>query len=80
MAKANKHNRRAKKLKQRKATTGSKFSKSIDAMSGFGMTMTQKFAQASAAGADSIIDMDNPFGPQVWFKQDNQWVKQVINF
>jgi hypothetical protein len=80
MAKANKHNRRAKKLKQRKATTGSKFSKSINVMSGFGMSMTQKFHQAASAGADSIIDLDNPFGPQMWFKEGNQWVKQVINF
>lgn len=80
MAKANKHNRRAKKLKQRKATTGSKFSKSINVMPGFGMSMTQKFHQAASAGADSIIDLDNPFGPQLWFKEGNQWVKQVINF
>jgi hypothetical protein len=83
MAKANKHNRRAKKLKQRKATTGSKlkattgskFSKSIDIMSGFGMSIHQKLAQAAAMGADSLLDLDNPFGPQMWFKEGDQWVK-----
>ena len=80
MAKANKHNRRAKKLKARKATTGSKFSKSINVMSGFGMSINQKLAQASAVGADSVLDLDNPFGPQMWFKEGDKWVQQVINF
>jgi len=80
MAKANKHNRRAKKLKARKATTGSTLSKQVEVMTGFTMSMKRKFAQAAAMGADSVIDVDNPFGPQVWFKEGNKWVPQVINF
>jgi hypothetical protein len=74
MAKSNKHNARAKKVKARKSKQGT--SRNFVSL---GPTIFQKFAQADRAGADSIIDLDSP-NPGVYFKENGQWVKQILNF
>ena len=67
MAKANKHNRRAKKLKARKAATGSarKFNSMI--------------TPAGLAGADCIIDMTSDIPNMYMQREDGKWIKHYFS-